>query len=282
MARFWRLTHLRTLMKPAFAVLLNGVEPVTLDALRKAFQHVPGMTALDADAHCRDACGILVRNFTDRQAAALQEGLKSAGIESELVEQGRLPILPAGRVIRRWESMPDQLTMADSLGRQFQLPWSDLALLAAGAVRAANFPRTRREWEEVRTEVIHVGHLIAIPIRVRETKFEYSSCETSEWLLRAELVTAGRAARYIIEAENFAFGFPGSTAGHNLADNFCRLVRELADHSPGAALNGGAAAIVGGGGPGSYLRKNSMEDEMTWMLWWAETHKDQGGTTTPE
>lgn len=255
-------------MKPRFAVLRKGVEPLTMDRLERAFGKAPGLTPADAGILCKDALGILVRNFEAVQATALQAGLKAEGVEVEVVEESRMPVLPTGKMIRRLECKPEGLTVFDSIGWKASVAWGDVMLIAAGRVKQATFPRTRAEGDEVRTESIHIS-AHGMPVKVRP-EFEYTSRESAEWFLRIEIMLAGGVERYSIEGGNFDFACLGERASKSLAHNFCLLVRELVRFAPHAVLNSGASSIIAGPGEVvAYPRKNVLEDEIVWMLWWA-------------
>jgi len=90
-----------------YALMNQGTEAVDQDLFARAFRGVPGLTPMDANLVGHADCGMLVRNVTFEQAAALQANLKATGTESErqinnrgalriciLFEQGRFPQRP--------------------------------------------------------------------------------------------------------------------------------------------------------------------------------------------
>jgi hypothetical protein len=113
-----------------------------------------------------------------------------------------------------------------------------------------------------------------VPLPHRETKVEYSAKESMDWFLRAELILAGDAIRYSLEAENFNFNPLGEAVTTELAGNFCLLVRGLAAHAPKARMNRGVKAIVSDACEFVYYpRKNAFLDELVWLLWRAQEER---------
>jgi hypothetical protein len=209
--------------------------------------------------------GILARNLRAEQAAALQAGLSDLGVQTEVVEEAKLPPLPPAKTVRRLEFTREALMVFDPLNRSFPVPWGHLMLLTAGDVQQATFTRTRTEREEVRTKFVHG----VIPIQVREIKVGYSSQESAAKVLRGEIVLTRAAARYTIEAENFNYAAClGERARKDAPLDFCLVMRELAGFAPQAALGRGAASILAEP-PAfvAYPRHKFLEDELVWMLW---------------
>jgi hypothetical protein len=253
-------------MNPATcAVMQLSAEAPAMEQLRTAYRSVPGVTAVDADRLCQDVFGVLARNLKAEQAMALQAGLRSQGIETEVVEESALPPLPPGKTLRRLEFTPEAMVVFDPLGRAFPVEWGHVMLIAAGGVQQAAFQRTREERETVRTKFVHG----VIPVKVREIKVDYTSRESAEKVLRGEIILTRGAARYSLEAENFNYAAAlGERVTKEVPQNFCTLMRELVKHAPQAALGRGAAAIMAEP-PGfvRYTRIRSLEEEMTWMRW---------------
>jgi hypothetical protein len=258
-------------MNEHFAVVQTTLEPLDLEKMSRAFRGIPGFAPYDAGTVCSEGDGILCRGFSANQAAALQANLQAEGVAVEVVDEAQLPVLPPAKLIRRVEIKPETIFIEDLVRGMIPVPCDQIRLIAAGSVQLTSFPRTRTEWEEVRTEHINTHLGISIPIQVRETKFDYSSKESVDWFLRAEILLADGSLRYCIEAERFNFSSLGDGVTRDLAGNFCLLVRGLAAHAPHALLNQGAAAIVSDPCEFTYYpRKGVFLDEITWMLWQAE------------
>jgi hypothetical protein len=252
-----------------FAVLQKTFEPVSLEQLGVAFAKIPGLTAMDAAVQCEGAFGILVRNFTGEQASALQAGLRMQGVETEIVPENALPVLPIAKQIRRAEIRPECFSIQDQLLMKSSIAWNRIAFIAAGWIQQSAFVRKRTEWEEVRTEMIHLGGMMMIPIQHTETKFEYASRESSAWVLRADLVIAGEPfTRVSIEENRFDFFAEGKRTTDNLPYHFHVLLRGIMKHCPNAVLSRGAIAL-GGDEPKlfDYPKKSAFENELTWLMW---------------
>src|SRR6185436_1321218 len=130
-----------------YAVLQTDLNPPSFELLRRVFPLVPGLTASDAAILGKDAFGVLVKNFSEQQAAALQGALRREGIETEIVDQSFLPELPATKFVSRVDCRPEHLLIYDPLGRSFPLPWPHLMFIAAGNVKLSEFVREREATE---------------------------------------------------------------------------------------------------------------------------------------
>lgn len=233
------------------------------EQLKRAFGKIPGFTAYDAATYCKEPFGIIVRNFTRPQAEALQAGLKAEGAETEIIEDAQLPAVPPTKVVRKLECPAEALMIYDPYGRKFPVEWSHVTLIAAGNVQKATFERQRSEREEVRIKMHGM-----IPTAERTVKVEYTSQESTAKSLCAEIVLAGGVAQYSIEAGGFNYECLGERMSYDKAANFRLLLRELAKNAPHATLNRGAAAMFAEPPVFTvYPHKNSLQDEIQWLLW---------------
>ena len=107
----------------SYAVVQTELTELPIEALRRAFRHVPGLTALDAQVLGNDAFGILVKDFPLENATAMQGALRSEGIETEIVETARLPAMPPAKQLRRLSCSEAGLELFDPLGRGFVVAW---------------------------------------------------------------------------------------------------------------------------------------------------------------
>ena len=147
-------------------------------------------------------------------------------------------------------------------------------MIAAGRVRHATFERSHPERDPVRVRHIHLAHSIMIPFLQRDIQMQNNARESAEWVLRGEIVLAGGAKRYSLEAENFNFSGLGERKTRDVTHDFCLLIRDLAKFASHAALNRGATSLLAEPPEiATYSGKRVLEDEMTWMLWWAARHK---------
>jgi hypothetical protein len=246
-----------------FMVLQKGAERPTIEQLKRAFSGVPGLLAPDALPLCKETFGAIVRGFSEVQAAALQAGLKAEGVETEIIEHSQWPVLPVTKTIRRLECAPEALMIYDPYGRKFPVEWGQVMLIAAGSVRQATFERKRTELVETKIKLVH-----GIPIPERKVTVGFSTQEGEAKADRVEIVLTGGVAQYSIEAKDFNYAYLGERVTQNPAVNFALLLRDLVNYAPGAKLNRGATAMLTEPPSSvSYPHKNSLQDEIQWMLW---------------
>ena len=246
-----------------YTIMQQSATAPTIEQLKRAFGGVPGFTAFDAGNFCKETFGIIARNFTEPQATAVQAGLKTEGIDTAIIDDKQLPPIPVIKVIRKLECTPEALMIFDPYGRKFPVAWGHVALLAAGNVKQATFERKRTEHEEVRIRMRGF-----VPVQERTVKVEYTSKENTAKLLRAEIVLSGGVAQYSIEAEGFNFETLGERVTQDKEVNFCGLMRQLVKYAPQAGLNRGATAVLAEPPQFTvYPGKNSLQDEIQWLLW---------------
>ena len=256
-------------MKPCFAIIQTSRATLELERLRRAFLGVPGLAPHDAETVCSEGDGILCRNLSADQAAALQANLKAEGVEVEVIDQSQLPVLPPGKIIRRIAMTPEAMCIDDLIKGTIPIAWEQVRLIAAGSVQLMTITRKRTESEEVNPNPLrHLTPLLPAVIK----KVEYSSRTATDWFLRAEIILAEGVVRYSIEAENFNFAPLGEGVTKDLAGNFCLLIRGLAAHAPQALLSRGAVSILSEPCEFAYYsRKTAFEDDIIWTLWRART-----------
>jgi hypothetical protein len=132
--------------------------------------------------------------------------------------------------------------------------WSELALIAAGAVRHDEISPYRS----------------GRPATSFQPGFEIwakRSVEAGSQLI-LELILSDGATRYEINADEFPFKYALNRPELSTMQKFIWLVREINHRAPGAILNRGArdmregAELVRG-----YPSRQVFNDEMTWLLW---------------
>ena len=133
------------------------------------------------------------------------------------------------------------LTIYDLLGRATPIPWVDVQLISAGAVREVEITRTQSERTELRFNAL-TG---VWPKKISEAQ---RKMQTDSQLL-LEILLADNAARYQIEAARFPFNYVIKEPALSVSEKFIWLVRELCHHAPGAILNGGARWLRAGHSP---------------------------------
>jgi hypothetical protein len=243
-----------------YAVLQTELGKPTIEQMGRAFRSVPGLTPMDAHILGNDAFGVLVKNFSEPQSIALQGALRIEGVETEIVDQSLLPVLPAKHIVHRLDCAPEHLMIYDPAGRGFALEWRHVMFIAAGAVRMTEFVRERQR----REKISYTGN--GLPIR--DVDYDLVSREEQNFHLLAEIFVANGTLRYTVQADKFNFSYLGPRKANDPITNFALLVRDLAQFATGAALNQGAEAIRSGDSLGfTYPSQNAFYEETVWSLW---------------
>lgn len=243
-----------------YAVLLREAGRPNAEAVRRAFRAFQHLTDADAVRLAANAQGILMRHLGVDEAKALQQALVAEGVSAALVKDDELRFLPTSRQWHRIELTDAALLSFDYLGAPTTVAWQDISLLAAGAVShveisAAPAMRPRsglRTW------------LGLDPRSATETR---SHLETGHQLI-LELVVGAGAARYEIQAQQFQFQSVLGPSAAPLVEKFVWLVREMSWRAPQAMLNRAAQDIRDGVSlVRGYPSRQSLLDEMVWLLW---------------
>ena len=141
--KFTRNNWLKRRNEMPVAVLQTNLNRPSIEQLKRAFAHVPGLTAADAYILGQDAYGVLVKDFSTEQAIAIQRALRSEGIETEIVDHGLLPPIPPSKHVQRFDITPEHLVIYDPLNRTFALEWKHITMISAGAVKLSEFVTMR-------------------------------------------------------------------------------------------------------------------------------------------
>ncbi len=248
-----------------FAVLQKDSTSPTAEQLKRAFRSFSNLTDADAVRLAAGAHGILLRHTDGDASRAFQQALQAEGIGAVVVAEDELPKLPEGRSLQRLGISRRAFTVYDLLGRPTAIDWADVTLVAAAAVRHFEMGRTETE----RT-VLRFNPLVGVwPKKIKES----ARTVESGTLLLLEIILAGAATRYQIDAARFPFNYVIERPGLSIAERFVWLVREICRHATRAILNRGALGLLGGQAtvPG-YATRQMLTDEMIWLLW-HEAHK---------
>lgn len=242
------------------SVLQTNPDPATVDQLKLAFQNVPGLTQMDAFSFGRDAFGLLARALAPDHARALQTGFAAQGVETEVVEDASLPVLPQLRMVHKLDPAPEALMICDPLGRSFPLPWQHVMMVAAGLVQVSEFKSV-----EVARVVRPGPHRQLTVVHEHESKEE----RFDHWLV--DVVITGGTLRYNVVADrpgSFLFQYLGDRKTRNLATDFKQLIQDLAARAPNATVNRGASCLCQNTEkPFRYPSKTAFYNEMIWLLW---------------
>jgi hypothetical protein len=251
-----------------FAVLQKEPASPGADPLKRAFKSFSNLTDADAVRLALGAHGILMRHLGQDAARALQLALQAEGVSAVVVPEGDLPKLPVDRSLQRVQLSPEAFSIYDLLGRATAVAWREVTLVAAGAVQ--HFEVSRRQTERT---VLQFNPITGVrPTTVHEVGRKVES----DSLLLLEIILAGGATRFQINAAKFPFKYVLDQPGLAIQEKFIWLVREICRQTPTAVLNAGARALhEGQESVLPYATPQSLADEMVWLLWQAA----QGGGT---
>ena len=234
------------------------LSPVGADQLSRAFKVLPALTAIDAQTMANDAYGIIIRGLDVIDASALQDALLREEVQTEVVDESELPVIPPAKLVKQIDLLPAHLSMYDPMGRTFTLAWTDISLIAAGTVRLEEIRKARSAHDDIQ----HFGSA-----RGQEAGSD-SRAKGSHFHLWLEIVLSGGVSRYSIKADDFVFNHLGERLTPHLASNFKLLVQDLVQHAPHAGLNRGAYLVSENSDEiFTYPSKAAFFEEMTWMLW---------------
>jgi hypothetical protein len=246
-----------------FAVLQTDLSSPSAEQLKRAFRSFSNLTDADAVRLAVGSHGILMRHENRDAARAFQSALQAEGVATALVAEDDLPNLPEARALHRLELSSEALKVFDLLGRPTSIPWTEVSLLAAGAVGDIEVSRTKTE----RT-VLRFNPLFGVwPKKVTESR-QYV---TSDSQLVLEILLAGTKTRYQIEAAHFPFKYVVDQPGLSTSDKFIWLVREFCRQATAATLNGGARWLrAGNERVPTYVNRQALTDEIIWLLWFSD------------
>jgi hypothetical protein len=241
-----------------FVVQKEATGP-SADQLRRALKLVKHMAEADAARLAREAGGLLLKNVSIEEATRVQEALQAEGVGTKVVPASQLPRLPDAKFVKRLELQPQALLIYDPLGRALPVPWAEIALLSAGAVRHFGITQTAsQEWVRSYTPV--AGFHLKMQTDVRHEVEDNVQ-------LRLEIFLRGAAMRFEIEAAGFLFKFVFDRPELNPGEKLSLLVQHLARQAPQASLNRGAQAMRDSAPLVSYPSKAALADESVWLLW---------------
>lgn len=117
----------------------QGIDRLSLEDASDA---APSVARADCARLHRELHGILISGLPRNEALAFQAALKAKGFPTDLVPDGRLPVLHESFQIQRISRREEILDLADSMGRSRIRPLADLVFLAAGYVKRIEFKTT--------------------------------------------------------------------------------------------------------------------------------------------
>jgi hypothetical protein len=237
------------------AVLQKHLEFPAIEKLQRAFRFVPGLAPADAHTIGADAFGILARDFSPGQAAAMECALRAEGIETEVVDMALLPALPPVKTVHRLDCTPENLVIYDPLNRPIPLAWQHVTMICAGAVVVSEFVSRRvKDFAAAKH-----GNPLLFAQQFRD------SCEQRCSHLLADIMVAGGGLRYTFAADKFNFLGLGDRRTRDVTANFVTFVRNLAGRAGHAVRNLGVEALLRNELL-EYPTKGAFQEEITWRL----------------
>jgi hypothetical protein len=218
----------------AYAVLQKAAARPTAEQIRRAFRSFSHLTDADAVRLAANAQGILQRQLSADAARAFLRALQAEGVAAAIVAESELELLPQSKALHRLALTEAALEIYDLRGQPTAVPWGEVALIAAGAVRREEISQSK----ETRSQLI------------------------------MELVLTSGAARYEVNADEFPFKYALDRPDLSTVQKFVWLVREISRRATGAILNRGARDVHEGTElVRGYPHRQMFTDEMTWLLW---------------
>src|SRR5574341_312421 len=172
-----------------FAILQKELAPLSPDQLKKAFRVLPAFTELDVQTAVHDAFGILRRGLDLEEASLLQNALMRESVDTEVVEESELPVIPPAKLVRQVEFLPAHVSMYDPMGRIFNLSWQEIMMIAAGNVRLPEFRKGK-------------PHEVA-GAQAHEIPGALPAKEAAQFHHTLEIILSGGVSRYSIVADDF-------------------------------------------------------------------------------
>ena len=243
-----------------YAILQKEADRPTAEQIRRAFRSFSHLTDADAVRLAANAQGILQRQLNADAARAFQCALQAEGVATAIVAESDLQLLPKSRSLHRLALTETALEIYDLHGQPTAVAWTELALVAAGAVR-------HDEISPYRTERPITSFQPGFEIWPKKNVESGRKLETQLQLI-LELVLSGGAMRYEINADEFPFKYALDRPDLSTLQKFIWLVREISRRATGAILNRGARDVHEGIElVRGYPNRQAFTDEMTWLLW---------------
>jgi len=243
-----------------YAVLQKDVGHPSAEQMRRAFRSFSTLTDADAVRLAANAQGILLRHLSADEARAFHRALLAEGVPAAMVAESELELLPASKSLHRLSLTDTALEVYDLLGRAKPVPWSEIALVAAGSVRNVEITLTQTE----RTGVNLHSTFGVWPKKVVESVRKVES----DSQLIMEIVLAGGAARYELDAVQFPFRYAVDRPELSMREKFVWLVREISTRATRAILNRGASDVRHGVQlVRGYPSRQAFLEEIIWLLW---------------
>jgi hypothetical protein len=245
---------------PQYAVLQKDDRSPGAEQIRRAFRSFSTLTDADAVRLAANAQGILLRHLSSDEARAFHRALQAEGVAAALVPESELRLLPESTSLHRLTLTERALEVYDLRGQPSPVPWNEIVLVAAGAVRRVEVGLVKTERTNAKPHSTYGDGSKKNTEPVRKVQ--------SELQLILEIVLGGGKTRYEIDAAQFPFKYAVDRPEFSTAQKFVWLVREIGSRAVTAILNRGAGDVRNGIDlVRGYPSRQAFTDEMIWLLW---------------
>jgi len=203
--------------------------------------------------------GIVVGNLSQEDALGFQAGLRAQGVETQVVDQANLPVLPEPYRPQSFDISPEGLSFTDYTGQKQLCPMSTLVFAAGGHVKhLPAIARRRLDWaQEITARDGDFSHLEMVPDRqakeVVEFRLEfYFICDPQRLQCLADENTIVRGNGQVLKLHD-----------QNQLDS---LLVNIAGAIAPEQVNGGIT-MAGAGQDYVYPNIHAFEEEIVWSLY---------------
>lgn len=234
-----------------YCLLQTSLDPLPMKRLERAFLASGTRLALDVPAVARYAFGILLDDLSATAASRLAFALDQEGIAVEPWPQEDLPPLPRARLVRRLEIDEQTLGWYTGVDRLRRLPWSQVDILALGAVR-------RRPRSVLRTRIAGHDEVLETPEIEDETRGEE---------LVLDLIAHHPPLHLRLLAHECSYACLGTRMRRRARDNFPVLARLLLERTDSMPNRGAARFQLRHPEWFSYPSWAAFDEETRWLVW---------------
>ena len=218
--------------------------------------------------------GIIGERLEEGAALELGEALKAAGVETRVIPEGELPVLPEAQPVAAAGFGPSSVKLfarGDPLGEE--QAFGDILVLAAAAWQKETMRTVKvKEGPTPGQKMATWGLRLAtgLPLRIGPKEKEVEKVEKSKDLVfRIQLLTRQKTAHFLfqIDAEDFNYACLGPKMEYGTYGNFRSLLAAFRERAPQAALNRGASVLLASQPVGTmgYDGPRDLERELRWL-----------------
>jgi hypothetical protein len=131
-----------------YAVLQTSLDqPISLEALEAAVMSTQTLAKPDCVRLQRELFGFVAEKLSHNDALGLQAGLRTRGIETEVIDEANLPKPPVPHHPQSFAATAEGVTVTEYTGQGTLFPISTLVFAAGGLVKhLANVPQPKMQW----------------------------------------------------------------------------------------------------------------------------------------